>query len=188
MKKLLVVAVAALMTSTAFAQKHMVRFTDFDGSGGFDSFNVDFNATTGSGNTKDSETSENNFNINYAYAVTNDIQVGVTYKNKTRTGGDEVTMGFSGYYNLDGKVNDTCYVALHYMMTTESDDDKSTTIGLEYGHRFALGSWKGLNLAYSPAISLSQTTFVKDDDSAADYEDQVTSALAWNFFKFDVLF
>lgn len=187
MKKLLV-AILALSTVSAFAQKHMVRFTDFNGSTGFDSFNVDFSATKGAENTKDAESSKNNFNINYAYAVTSDIQVGVAYKNETMTSGDAVTIGLSGYYNLEGKVNDTCYVAFHYDMKTEANDDASTTMGLEYGHRFALGSWKGLNLAYSPSINLSQTTSTQDEDSGATYEDEVTSALAWNFVKFDVLF
>ncbi len=191
MKKLLV-ALVALSSLTAFAHegdhKHMIRFTDFNGSNGFDSFNLDFSKTDGDSNTEDSETSSNNFNINYAYAINNMWQVGGTYRNETTTSGDAVTIGLSGYYNLDKKLVDTCYVGLHYDVMTASNDDKTTSIGVEYGHRFSVGEWMGLHLTYSPSINITQSTKVLDNDSAATYEDEVSTSLAWNFVKFDVLF
>jgi hypothetical protein len=65
------------------------------------------------------------------------------------------------------------------------DDDVTTTTSLEFGHRFAAGSWKGFNLAFSPSISYAISTKEFDASGTKDLE---TTALAWNCIKFDVLF
>ena len=192
MKKLLVVAVAALMTSTAFAQKHMVRMYGWDSGDRASSF--DFSTTS---NDKTAKTATTNIAINYAYAITDAFQLGVTYKSYTGeeagTDVNKTTQGLSFYYNVDKKVQDTCYLALHYNMTawgeaegtTAAKDDAQTDIILEYGHRFAVGSAWGFNLNFAPSVSYVMSTFTPD---AAGQDDVATTSLAWNFLKFDVLF
>ena len=196
MKKLLVVVVAAMITTSAFAQKSMVRMYGWDSGDRASSF--DFSKSTN--DVKDNEEDNMRIAINYAYAVTNAVQVGLTYdSNKNTTDGDAqagdyTKTGLSFYYNMEKKVNDTCYVGLHYNMTTYADDittasskdgDKNTDIILEYGHRFAVGSAWGLNLAFAPSVMYAMSTYAPDADGADDVK---STNLAWNFLKFDVLF
>lgn len=201
MKKLLVVAIAAMVTTSAFAQKSMVRMYGWDAGSRSTSF--DFSM---SGNDKDvtsatdNKKEEQRIAINYAYALTDAFQLGVTYVNdKTAYDGDVAadsytTTGLSFYYNMDKKVNDTCYLGLHYNMTTYADDvtgasskdgDKQTDIVLEYGHRFAVGSAWGFDLAFAPSVMYAMSTYAPDADGADDVK---STDLSWNFLKFDVLF
>lgn len=193
MKKLLVVAVAAMITTSAFAQKSMVRMYGWDGGDRASSF--DFSKYTD--DRKNAESDDMRIAINYAYALTDAFQLGVTYDSKKETtdgdvdAGSYTKTGLSFYYNIGKKVNDTCYVALHYNMTSYADDatsgskdgDKNTDIILEYGHRFAVGSAWGLNLAFAPSVMYAMSTYAPD---AGD--DVKATTLAWNFLKFDVLF
>jgi hypothetical protein len=193
MKKLLVIAVAALMTSTAFAQKHMVRFYGWDDGATSNSFDVSFDTTKNSGGTEDANSASNKLFLNYAYALNNTWQVGLTYKNENTGTNEGSTIGLSAYWNKDGNLLDTCYFAFHYdMMSTAKgtyngvgEDDSGSMMTLEYGHRFNLGKAWGFNLTYSPSVALSQSTIAYDADGS---EDQTTSALAWNWLKFDLLF
>lgn len=192
MKKLLVVAIAAMVTTSAFAQKSMVRMYGWDTGARAESF--DFSLLS---NDADSKTNTTNIAINYAYALTNSFQLGLTYKSYTgEVASNDVsktTTGLSFYYNLDGKVNDTCYLALHYNMTAWGEaegsvaakDDAQNDIVLEYGHRFAVGSAWGFDLAFAPAVMYTMSTFTPDADGS---DDVATTSLAWNFLKFDVLF
>jgi hypothetical protein len=116
--------------------------------------------------------------------------VGGTFKNRNNSEGEDTqTIGLSGYYNLDGQVADTCYVGLHYNMTSEetsgtSDGSKTNDIVLEYGHRFSVGSAMGMHLTFAPSVSYTMGTTTYDNDA----EDLKETSLAWNFIKFDVLF
>jgi ABC-type antimicrobial peptide transport system permease subunit len=188
MKKLLV-AILAISAVSAFAHnhegkdiKHMVRFYGFNDAGVSNSFDV-------STDTNGDDDKTTNIALNYAYAITNNWQIGATYKSKTgeENGSDinDTTMGLSGYYNFDKSLDSTCYVGVHYMNGTNDADDKTTTMAVEYGHRFHVGHVWGLHLTYSPNISYSTSTTVYDDDSKDDND---TTALAWNWIKFDVLF
>jgi hypothetical protein len=194
MKKLLVVAIAAMVTTSAFAQKSMVRMYGWDSGSRASSF--DF--STFSDDVDGSESSDMRIAINYAYAITNAFQIGLTYDSKKETtdgdvdAGSYTKTGLSFYYNMAKKVNDTCYLGLHYNMTSFADDDatigsqdgnKNTDIVLEYGHRFAVGSAWGFDLAFSPAVMYTMTT--KTPDTGDDVKE---TSLAWNFLKFDVLF
>ncbi len=203
MKKLLV-ALLALSTVSAFADmhehegkdlKHMVRFFNFTDSGMSKSFDLSLNS-----NDADSETNTTNIALNYAYAINNNWQVGVTYKSYTgEVSGSDVdatTMGLSGYYNFGKSLDSTSYVALHYNMTeigetgtynsvALSEDDTVTDITVEYGHRFHVGHVWGLHLTYAPSIAYTVSTF-EPDASGSDEVD--TNTLAWNWIKFDVLF
>ena len=201
MKKLLVVATVALMTTSAFAKSHMVRFYGWDGGARNNSF--DFSTVSNDADGA-AETSTTNIALNYAYAVTSEIQIGATYRSYTGTAANEAvgatkpsdvartTMGISGYYNLDGDIGNTNYLALHYDMTNwgEADsegakDDSQTDLILEFGHRWTVGTGWGFDLTYAPSVTYTMTTFSPD---AAGSNDVVTSQIGWNFLKVDVLF
>lgn len=193
MKKILVALIALGMTSamanhhgnhhhkghghTHSDIKHMVTFANFMDAGNSATFDLSFNDSD-TDNDKSS-----NVALNYTYAINNSWMAGVSYSNAKMKEDKSSTVGVHGYYNLDGKAIDTCYVGLHYDMTDlEGDDNEATTIGLEYGHRFNVGSWMGMHLAFSPSVNYSVTT------TENGTEDVESSALAWNFVKFDVLF
>lgn len=192
MKKLVLIAVLAV--SAAFAHsgdhKHMVRFSGFDDAGFSDTFDVSFGTQKQDAEPEDNDGSVSNIALNYAYNINGAWQVGGTFKNNNDENGlDTRTVGLSGYYNMAGKVVDTCYVGLHYNMTTEeaantSDLTNTNDIVLEYGHRFSVGSAMGLHLTFAPSVSYTMGTTTYDNDA----EDKKTTELAWNFVKFDVLF
>ena len=207
MKKLLLALVAVTMSATALADGHnMVRFYGWDGGDRTKSFDVSM-----SGNdVKNSELEKQRIALNYARAF-GQWQVGITYISNTETtdGKSNITVdatdanggfdnytktGLSVYYNTKEDLKNTCYFAFHYTMgsftsdSANSDSSKTdastTTMGLEYGHRWAIGSAWGLNLTYAPSVAYSTTTW--DIDVLTD--DVVTTDLSWNFLKFDVLF
>ena len=192
MKKLLVVATIALMTTSAFAKTHMVRMFGWDGGARTNSF--DF-ALTNDG--ADTATTTRNIALNYAYAVTSEIQVGGTYKSFTSaTDGDTnagsyTTIGLSGYYNLDGDIGNTNYLGLHYNMQSFADDatvqsqdgDTQNDIVLEFGHRWTVGSGWGFDLTYAPSVTYTLSTVTPDGGDSTS-----PTALGWNFLKADILF
>jgi hypothetical protein len=197
MKKIFM-AVLAFASVASYAHnhdsKHMVRFYGFDADeSGVQSFDVSFK-TEDNGTTK---SSSNNVSLNYAYAVTNAIQVGVTYHNNQNSDGNKNMMGGSVYYNTAGKLTDTCYFALHYNVTTdqqlsatqiaanEKEIDIFDTI-IEYGHRFSIGSAWGMHLTYAPSVAYKMTK-QEQEKNDEDYTTDTTS-LTWNFLKFDLLF
>jgi hypothetical protein len=194
MKKLLVIALVA-MTTTAFAGKSMIRMSGFDSGDRVNSFDLSM-----SSNDADSKTNWTHININYAYEVASQIQVGIGYQSLTgELGGADIganTITVSGYYNFLKKIQDSNYVALHYAMTSYAEatsgvfgfngdkDDSATTITLEYGKRWHVGSGWGFDLTYAPSVQYAMNTFT--DDSADD--SLATNTLSWNFGKFDILF
>ena len=192
MKKFIVLAVAAL-SMNAFAQKHMVTLSGYEGGDAQDR-SLDFGYSTGD---ETDEVKTQNIALNYAYAFNDQWQLGVVYKNlKTTTDGDVAaagdhvtTMVVQAIYNFSGLTN-TNYLALGYQVSKSEESDagndevNSKAIGLEFGHRFSLGNLWNMNFNYSPSVTLSQTTV--DDDAAAD--EVKTTAVSLNFVKFDVLF
>lgn len=189
MKKLLLAAVAAVMTTGAFAQSHMVMLENIDG-GKIGSLNL-----SQSSDDADAKTETMNLALNYTYAINGSWMVGLAYEqNKSSNDGndDATTMtktGLHAFYNINGTVNDTCYVGLRYVMTNYSNDgatdsDSNTDIVLEYGHRFALGKLGGMDWAYAPAASYTMGTY--SDDSAD--EDTATTTLAVQPVRFNVMF
>lgn len=200
MKKLVALSAVALMTSSAFANTHMVRMFGWDQGQRTNSF--DFSTSSDDSKT---ESNVRNIAINYAYAITGSFQVGATYKNYSLSfddktlGGTSQTLGFSGYYNLAGSTIDTTYLALHYETQTYSDDGQTVTVNtttvnskdgnkqsnyiIEAGHRFSVGTGLGFNLNYAPSVMYSIAT-----DTVKGQDDLTTNTLTWNFLKFDVLF
>ena len=191
MKKLIAIAIATLSLS-AYAQKSMVTLSGFEQDDhAARSLNLEFG--------HDKSESTQNFAVNYAYAVTDAVQVGLNYgQNITKTHGDIAfagdktkKMGLQAIYNFANKLTDTSYAAVHYdtvkSYESEANDDeaKTNTWGFEYGHRFSLGNLMGLNVNYSPSATLAFNKVTSDLD--ADDDTSATN-FTLNFVKFDVLF
>ncbi|MFT6632447.1 MAG: hypothetical protein ACJAS4_002410 [Bacteriovoracaceae bacterium] len=200
MKKLLV-AVLALTTMSAFAgTDNMVRFTNIDNDANTRSFDVSM-----SSDDADNKTTSQNIALNYARAF-GQWQVGATYRtNSGETGTVKsagTTIGLSGYWNAESDLGNTCYVGLHYNMHAASDgsysfnggddaigeDDTATTIALEYGHRWNVGSAWGMNLTYAPSVTYNMTSYSWDASANDDAKGKSYTSLGWNWLKFDVLF
>lgn len=182
MKKLLV-AVLAMATVSAFAQKHMVRFSEVGNHNGAGDFNLAFdNDKTGSTGV---ETSQTSIALNYAHTVAANWQVGLgfAYENGNTEKSESITV--SGYYNFSTDLANAYYAGLHYTFGKDrNSEDKISGLGLEGGKRFALGSWQGFNLTYAPNVTLAQAKTEFD----AGGDDDESMNLTWNFLKFDVLF
>ncbi|MAX67793.1 MAG: hypothetical protein QF441_02780 [Bacteriovoracaceae bacterium] len=203
MKKLLV-AIMALSTASAFAgTDNMVRFYGWDGGDRTKSFDVSMTS-----DDADEAGKSQNIALNYARAF-GQWQVGITYRTVSgattgtaNSDTDGTTTGLSGYYNLESDLGNTCYFALHYNMHSTSDggydfdgghkslgeDDTATSIVLEYGHRWTVGSAWGMNLAYAPNVTYTMTSYDWDADASEDANGKSYTALGWNFLKFDVMF
>ncbi len=192
MKKFIVLAVAALSLN-AFASKSMVTLSGFD-TGNSQDRSLDFsNSTGGTANTV-----ERNIALNYAYSVTDAIQVGAEYQSYSlSTGGDiandgdkYVGMGLKVIYNFANQTADTNYLGLGYKTVKSEDSEaaddefKLNTWSLEFGHRFSLGTIWGMNFNYSPSASLAFSKVVSDSAVAEESHTDVSV----NFVKFDVLF
>ncbi len=193
MKKFIVLAIAALSLN-AFADHHQKSMVTLSGyEGGQSDRSVDLgNLTGGNGANKHGIS---NIALNYAYTLTDTIQVGASYKNFRQEIGGQVdsqditsakTFGLQAIYNFAGKLTDTSYAALHYdMKTTTASNNKTNTWGVEYGHRFNMGTVMGLNFNYSPSATIA---VAKTTAAASGVDDSSTTNFSLNFVKFDVLF
>ncbi len=179
MKKLLV-AILALTTASAFAGNSMIRLDGcFDGT--CDTLDFDMY----SDDVKDSETKTQNLALNYAMSFAGNWGAGLTFAQESKTTDGDISSSnqennhqaitISGYYNMDGAWDDSCFVGLHYTMDTVEDHDttddsgwKDTTIGLEFGHRYKLGSLVGVNWNWAPSVSYNMTTRAFNNDDADD--------------------
>jgi len=197
MKKFFAIAIASL-SFNALADHHVKHMVTLGGytTGDAQDRALDFSYSS---DDADQKAKSQNIALNYAYAINNQWQVGAFYKNNSTTtdgdvltaGGSSTTMGLKAIYNFDGLVN-TNYLALSYGIQNIKDDatsgsqdgDKNTTIGLEFGHRFSIGTIWGMNFNYSPSLTVSQVSFESDNGG----EDTKTMAASVDFVKFDVLF
>ncbi len=206
MKKLLTAVLALTAATTFAANENMVRMYGWDAGSRATSFDVSLD-----GDDAKEAGKNDRIALNYARAF-GQWQVGLTYVSHTTetTGTADSkmvgnTVGLSGYYNLAEDLGNTCYFALHYNMHSTTsvgasastydvagaslgDKDTATTIALEYGHRWTVGSAWGLNLTYAPSVAYSMTTVDYDADANKDAKGEAHNSLAWNFLKFDVLF
>lgn len=192
---MLLCAVVALTSLTAFAQKSMVTLSGYE-TGDHQDRSLDF--FNKSGTEGSDRVNQSNLALNYAYAITDTFQVGASFKKHKHeengdvtSQGDQTTVGLQVIYNFAHKLTDTCYAALHYDMLNSKEagsaDDafKTNTLGLEYGHRFSLGTLMGLNFNYSPSATLA---FAKTSPDASGADDSSTTVVSLNFVKFDLLF
>lgn len=190
------IALAASFATTAFAQKHMVQFYGWDSGNRASSF--DF--STSSDDAKPNKDVSTHMALNYAYAITDAFQLGGTYKSVTgETGGADIgatTFGLNFFWNVNNRLVNTHVLGFRYWMTNYAEttntrgfdgskDDTQTDIVLEYGYRWKVGSAWGFDLTYAPRVAYSISTLSPD---AAGADDVRTTALAWDFLKFDLLF
>ena len=187
MKMFLVLAVAVLSMS-AFASKSMVTLSGYEG-GAPENKSLDFSNITGSRAPHNTTT---NLALNYAYAVTDSVQVGAKYKNFRKedsgsvVGNSSKTLGLQVIYNFAGQLSDTNYAAVQYdTQTVTQSNDKTNTWTAEFGHRFSMGTVWGMNFNYSPSASLA---FAKTAPAASGADDSSTTSVSLNFVKFDVVF
>ncbi len=199
MKKFIAIAIASL-SFNALADHHVKHMVTLGGytTGNAQDRALDFSYSSNNEDTVTNKDVKNqNIALNYAYAINNHWQVGVVYKNfKTTNDGDvtsgsSTTMGLKAIYNFDGLTNSN-YLAAGYSIQNFKDDatsgsqdgDKNTIMGVEFGHRFSIGTIWGMNFNYSPSLTVSQSTFSPD----AGGDDVKTMAASVDFVKFDVLF
>lgn len=188
MKKLLV-AVLAMASVSAFAQKHMVRFSGIGSHDGAGDVNVSFDNTENAAG----ETSSTEIALNYAYTIAPMWQIGVGDDYLNDASNTRTLWTVSGYYNFATDLANAYYVGLHYTFAQvdsgavngAGEDDDYSAITVEAGKRFALGSWQGFNLTYAPNVTYGMAKVAFDAPGVDDTKD---NSLNWNFLKFDVLF
>jgi len=179
MKNLLVAVVALVMTS-AFAHegnhRNMVTFSGFNDAGASETFDLSYTEN-------ENDQNDTNIALNYTYAITGTWMVGASYLNTKTNDTNESGYGVHGYYNLDGRTHDTCYVGLAYAVKENAAETKTRDINVSYGHRFSVGMWKDLHLQFSPSVSYNMSNEEPETGEEID-----TNSIAWNFIKFDLLF
>lgn len=179
MKKLLVVAVAVLVSASAFAQKSMVKLDGCLDNGRCDT--LDFNMS--GDDTKNNEKKGQVIALNYAHLFTDNIGAGLTYVTSSLTQDGDVKSNaenftnvvISGYYNIAGGWASN-FVALHLGTKTIADLDASgdksgskvSSTTLEYGHRVDLGSVWGINWLWSPSVSYAMNKTAPNADGQDD--------------------
>lgn len=188
----------ALISSSLFAQQHMIRFDLDTSSSNISTVDFDYkNDDDGSTTTRTST-----LFFNYAYTIDKNMQVGFTYGNQRADNdvvdGNETTIGLDFYYSFKDdflranylgfhlhsvKVNDE-YVTAGGDNSTEasSDGDKTTRFIIEYGQRFYLTEMWGASLVFSPAINLSINTTKFDDGT----DDQKIHEIIWDLLKIEL--
>ena len=203
MKKLLLALVATTMAGSVFAHGHnMVRMYGWDGG----ARNASFDFSMEGDDASEAEANQR-IAINYARAF-GEWQVGIVYKSVStveNSNGDETagtTTGLSFYYNTDSDLKNTNYWGFHYLMHAASDgtynadelredlgeDDTATSIILEYGHRWAVGSGWGFHVSYAPSVMYNMSSYSYDSSANDDSQGAAETSLSWNFLKFDVMF
>jgi hypothetical protein len=195
MKKFIVAAIA-LVSMSAFADhtgRHMVTISGWEDTSNVTSRSLDINYSNSAG------VKTENLALNYAYAFTDAWQVGVNYKKFKKTtqgdvaaaGDDTQSYGIQVIYNFAGQLIDTNYLALHYDMAKSKDskasaasnETKSNTWALEFGHRFSLGTLWSMNFNWSPSLTVG----VQNTDPDAGSKTSNTYGQL-NVLKVDVIF
>lgn len=214
MKKILVL-MFTLISINVHAQeeqtKHMVMFGN--------SFNFGWN---GSGSTADVDSklgikdyllSEGNFNVNYAYTVAPQFQLGLdvavqteTEEAKAKAGGkvksEEMSRSFAvfGVFNFSENLKESFYLGAAVGKMWVDNEVKDTTGGstskseteydgnlfyIGFGKRFSLKSLGIENLTYSPSISFQHVELSGDLEDAGVNS---ISTVTLDVVKFDLLF
>lgn len=219
MNKYFFAIIIILISLSALAQeevekrpRHMVMITTQGfGFGG----SAEDGDTKGSSPFKGSTIDEHNFALNYAYTITDRIQLGAFFKQsrytnnvKTKSGDDadidEMTNSFGvyGIYNFSDDLYTSYY--LGFMVAsinreenygrgfTEAEekqpfelDDKGSVYQIYFGKRFSLKRFGIQNITYSPQIALYSRTYGKD---FSDQGFDKGKGIIFDVVRFDVLF
>jgi hypothetical protein len=198
--KLLVVAVALLMSSLASAQTRIISIDAFDlaYTGGFL-----FKHDEGANKKKDRD--ETTFRLNLNYAQNFSQYVGMMWKgafhfNRTSVDWGSDTMqsafGFRGgiLYNFQHEdIKNSIFLGALVGLeraTVESNgqDDESginMSLDIEGGKRWDMGKWSLASISYAPSIALG---FKRYGGDIRDNYFKSGNEIKLNFLKFDVLF
>jgi hypothetical protein len=197
--KLLIAALALMMSLIASAQTRVVSIDAFDISytGG-----VMFKHDNGKGPDRD----ETSFRFNLNYAQNLQQYVGLMWKAKAYLNRSEVDMGPNDalesafgvaggmIYNLNPeRIKDSVIVGAMVGLERASyeanglDDESGINmfLELEAGKRFDLGQYSVANISYAPTVALNWKRYggdIRDEYYKSGYE------LKFNFLKFDILF
>ncbi len=184
--KFVVALVLSTFAFSALAQKHMVQFgTDANTIG-----NLSWQSEKNRGS--DSEETKSYFLLaNYAYSLTNHIQVGgkVAYYNYKYAWASYEEIGFAvgGYYNLDTNFRKSIYASAFIGMDwgRETHPNSSTEVlnaSVAVGKRFPL-SFVGLeNVTYSPEVAFVSKNPTKSSST------EWTQGLEFRIVQFSVFF
>jgi hypothetical protein len=198
--KLLVVAVALLMSVVASAQTRIVSIDAFDYAytGGFH-----FSHDDGAKKMKDRD--ETTFKLNLNYAQTFSQYVGLMWKGAFHFNRESVdwgsktlnsSFGFKGglLYNFQHEnIKNSIFVGALVGIeraTIESQglDDQSGinfSFDMEAGKRWDMGKWSLASISYAPSIALG---FKRYGGDIRDHYLKSGSDVKLNFLKFDILF
>jgi hypothetical protein len=204
-------AVALLLSLPVVAQtKHQVTLGN--SQAGWDGSSTTFDTDSSKG-TKDYEVGLGSLNLNYAYSVTSQVQLGaslrtVTESSETKyTDGDKYESEGSTAslfvfvsYNFAEELSNAFYVTVGFGGSQRENESKDTDSGVttkndfnyttrgmfvSFGKRFDLTGLGIQNLTYSPAITL-EAGRISGDLKKDGVEEYTTGKL--DLIKFDLLF
>ena len=168
--KFVLVALVAILSTSAFAQKHMVNFDAGEIAGAL-------KWTTGS---NQSETRERAVTLNYAYTLLSKLQVGGK-ANYTSNGDESYGFQVGAIYNLSSEIRSSiygsAYVGMNWGSTTQEEARNAT---LAIGKRMPLSFINNENFVYSPEVAWTTETSTKGDG--------YTQGVAVKFLNFSLFF
>jgi hypothetical protein len=188
MKTLLAIVVLALSVN-AFAQKHMVEFNNDSLALG----SLSFNSTKFRG---EDSSEEKSFRLsgNYAYSLTDHIQVGTQLgyeKNKFDGGSSEFyKMLLGATYNLSNDFRNSYYASVYAGWEWDQNHNSGETnthnedfiTRVSVGKRFPLSMLNLENVTYSPEVSFTSTNPTKKTNTEWNQD------LSFKFLQFSVFF
>lgn len=186
--KVLILAVAMVMSSAAFAQKHMVQF----GTDNVTIGNLAWETEKTRGNDSVESKSQYVF-ANYAMALTSHIQVGVKADIFRNQVADEKSTSYGlqigGVYNLNTDFRKSLYASLYVGwdwdhangddFDIERDETFKTTFAV--GKRYPL-SFISENVTYSPEVAFVSSNPTTSSDT------EWTQSLEFRILQFAVFF
>ena len=188
--KMLIIALVTVFSVSAFAQKHMVNFSNDSLVVG----DLNFSNSKSNGSNK-SDSVSFSIKANYAYSLTAHMQLGtkINYAKGEENNNDEFEnygLFVGGIYNLDTDFRKSMYASLYvgwakdnsYPNVGSSNHAEQTVAEFAVGKRFPLTSIGFENLTYSPEVSYTATNFTTSN--TADWAQNVK----FTFLKFAVFF
>lgn len=189
--KLLIVAIALVMSASAFAQKHMVQVgTDNTTIG---NLSWESSKTRGSNSTEDKSAY---IFANYAMTLTDHIQAGVKANySKFKFGGsgngssEQYGIQVGGVYNLNSDLKNALYASLYLgwdwgRQTYQNQGTEVFNTSVAIGKRFPL-SFISENVTYSPEIAYVSKDHTK---SEGQFGTQWSQAIEFRIVQFSIFF
>lgn len=155
--------VALLAASSAFAYdfKNMINLTTTASS---------FSYSEGDGkNTAKSTSNDFSFRADYAYAITERIQLGGQGSLNSGNGIDAYSLSVGGIYNFDDNLANAFYTSLYAGYYWGGSNVAEAMRGqLSIGKRFELAKWKLTSVSYSPSVDYVRYEYTDGRDYHVD--------------------